>query len=116
MVSGEFFASPRGRDTGQLSLTPAKPLTPKGFALWSAPLEHFGSTACHHDITRLCQKTASGPLRICTCCNPVRWPIQWWTAAYLLFQSTTEDPGAPFECLGLDLAPGHISEWNYLID
>ena len=32
--------------------------------------------------------------------------------AYLLFQSTTEDPGAPFECLGLDLAPGHISEWN----
>ena len=27
-------------------------------------------------------------------------------------QSPAEDPGAPFECLGLDLAPGHNSEWN----
>ena len=42
--------------------------------------------------------------------------IQEWTRSRnLLFQSTAEDPGAPFECLGLDLAPGHIVKWNYLI-
>ncbi len=47
------------------------------------------------------------------CIRPVA--TQLWTRRVRYYPPTAEDPGAPFECLGLDLAPGHNPEWKYRI-
>jgi hypothetical protein len=89
-------------------------LTDKGFALWSAPLEHFWLDGLvimtSPAFARLPQGHSVAAL---AAFRSVADPVVDAFAYFLPFQSTTEDPGAPFECLGLDLAPGHISEWNY---
>jgi len=85
-------------------------LTDKAFALWSAPLEHFPL-----DGQSLDTADNSGALRghcVTRCIATVLWPARLWMR-FRMYLSTADDPGAPFECLELDLAPGHISEWNY---